>query len=297
MNKGASLGKNCFRRAGSRAILALAGACAAAAARPAPATELVSLLNQFRASPASCGSQPMPAVGTLSPHPALAAVHIGSGTLLTHALERQGYAAEHVEAMFVTGPQDAGAVMEALVRAYCPAIRSERFSAVGVSRTGNAWQVVLAQPAPPRPPPVVLPPLSETGAATVEAVNRARASARTCGSTRFAPAPPVALSPQLADAAMAHSRDMAAQNYFSHRGKNGSDVGRRAAAVGYAWRDIGENIAYGQRSVEEVMTGWLASPGHCANIMQARFTQVGMGYAVEPQSGRVYWTQVLGTPR
>lgn len=91
---------------------------------------------------------------------------------------------------------------------------------------------------------------------------------------------------------------MAAHNYFSHRGKDGSLAGVRATRDGYDWRGIGENIAAGQGSAQQVVAGWLASPSHCFNIMHPDFTEMGAAYAVNPQSdAAIYWTQVFGSPR
>ena len=67
----------------------------------------------------------------------------------------------------------------------------------------------------------------------------------------------------------------------------------RALRAGYKWRTIGENIASGQRTAQEAVQGWLDSPGHCANIMNAAFAEMGVGYAVNPARGTLYWTQVL----
>ena len=64
---------------------------------------------------------------------------------------------------------------------------------------------------------------------------------------------------------------------------------------GYRWRFVGENIAAGQGSPEQVVAGWLASPGHCANIMSPDFAEMGAAYAINPQAAMdIYWTQVFG---
>ena len=62
---------------------------------------------------------------------------------------------------------------------------------------------------------------------------------------------------------------------------------------------MGENIAFGQHTPQQAVASWLDSPGHCANIMNARFTEMGAAYgiAAEKRSGIVYWTQVFGRPR
>jgi uncharacterized protein YkwD len=92
---------------------------------------------------------------------------------------------------------------------------------------------------------------------------------------------------------------MASQRYFSHQGKDGRVVADRALQAGYRWRRIGENIASGQESPEEVVAGWLSSPGHCANIMDGRVAEMGAAYAINSagETLRVYWTQVFAAPR
>jgi uncharacterized protein YkwD len=91
---------------------------------------------------------------------------------------------------------------------------------------------------------------------------------------------------------------MARRNYFSHTGKDRSDPGRRAQRAGYRWTQIGENIAAGQGSPEDVVAGWLASPGHCANIMGRDFREMGAAYAIGRDSeAGIYWTQMFGTAR
>jgi len=65
---------------------------------------------------------------------------------------------------------------------------------------------------------------------------------------------------------------------------------------GYGWRVVGENIAAGQGSALQVVAGWLACPGHCANILSPDFREMGTAYGLNPKAAmEIYWTQVLGT--
>jgi uncharacterized protein YkwD len=108
-----------------------------------------------------------------------------------------------------------------------------------------------------------------------------------------------ALSPQgqLGSAAQLHSEDMACNNYFSHTGQNGSDVGSRVQGQGYNWSSVGENIAAGYSSPENVVAGWMKSPGHKANILGADYTEIGIGYAFSENSDYgSYWTAVFASP-
>ena len=68
--------------------------------------------------------------------------------------------------------------------------------------------------------------------------------------------------------------------------------------AGYEWRGSGENIASGQPDAETAVQGWLDSPGHCATLMEPRFTETGVAFALAPgKNPAVYWTQVFATPR
>ena len=140
----------------------------------------------------------------------------------------------------------------------------------------------------------------ESGAAVrarvVELVNAARGKARRCGSERFAAAPPLISSRELNEAAARHARDMAERDYFEHRGADGSQPKDRVMRAGYQPRLTGENIALGPESAEEVVAGWLASPGHCANIMDSRFQHIGVGVATGRGRGKIYWVQDFAEP-
>ena len=131
-------------------------------------------------------------------------------------------------------------------------------------------------------------------------VNQRRAAGATCGDRGSFPAVgALAWNDALASAGLVHSDDMVAANFFSHTGSNGSNAGQRITAAGYAWRTWGENIAAGQPSVESVVAAWMDSPGHCANLMNANFRDIGVA-CVAGSSGNTYhsyWTQVLGAAR
>lgn len=109
------------------------------------------------------------------------------------------------------------------------------------------------------------------------------------------------LNPLLTTAADNHSENMAALDFFDHTGADGSNIGDRVAATGYNYSRAGENIAAGYSTPEEVVQGWIDSPGHRANLLNPDFTEIGVGYHfLENDTGSVnynhYWTQVFGTP-
>ncbi|HMA11700.1 MAG TPA: CAP domain-containing protein [Steroidobacteraceae bacterium] len=130
----------------------------------------------------------------------------------------------------------------------------------------------------------------------LDLVNRVRAQGRTCGRDLFPPAHPLVLSRPLQAAATAHARDMARRSYFEHRAPDGSEPKDRVRRAGYRPRLTGENIAFGPESAEEVVAGWLASPGHCANLMDLRFREMGVAVAQGRRRGHFYWVQNLGAP-
>jgi uncharacterized protein YkwD len=106
---------------------------------------------------------------------------------------------------------------------------------------------------------------------------------------------PLTLSPQLCEAAYRHARDLAVHRMIGHTGSDGSTAAERVKRAGYVAARAGENCAEGQWTVGEVMTGWMKSPGHRANIL-ARYTEMGAGWARD-EDGTIYWCVDFGTPR
>jgi uncharacterized protein YkwD len=99
---------------------------------------------------------------------------------------------------------------------------------------------------------------------------------------------------RLVKAARAHSADMVAERFFSHTGSNGSSFVAREVAAGYPKRGASaENIAWGYRSPSEVVSAWMKSPGHRANILNCGSIAVGVGVAYT-SGGAPYWTQDFG---
>lgn len=91
---------------------------------------------------------------------------------------------------------------------------------------------------------------------------------------------------------------MSTRDHYGHVGPDGSEPGERMLRQGYRWRAAAENIAAGQRSVAEVMAGWVASPGHYANLVNPAYRHVGLGHATS--SAGVYgdyWVQNFGRGR
>lgn len=255
---------------------------------------LAELVNAYRASEQTCEGRRMDAAGPLAPEPRLERLRLRADVPLGEALQKAGYAAARVQTIAISGPRNPESAMSMLKQGYCGVLLSPQFADLGVSREGNTWRLVLARP-------LLSPDLADWRAAgkeVLELVNAARAEPRTCGEERFGKASPLRWDTKLAQAALAHSTDMANRNFFRHEGPGGASVRERATHAGYRWRTIGENIATGQGAPRQVVAGWLASPSHCSNIMHPGFSEMGAAYFVNRKSDTtIYWTQVLGTPR
>ncbi len=140
--------------------------------------------------------------------------------------------------------------------------------------------------------------LPDFQAEVMRQINAARAAARTCGATAMPAVGALAWNDQLFTAAARHSLDMASNNHFDHTGTDGSSSSQRVTDAGYAWSATGENIAAGYGSVAAVMNGWLASEGHCRNLMNPTFRDVAVSCV--QRSGTTYgwyWTMALARSR
>ncbi|BDS11957.1 CAP domain-containing protein [Aureispira anguillae] len=121
----------------------------------------------------------------------------------------------------------------------------------------------------------------------LELINEVRATGCNCGTTVKPAVRAVTWDDLLEEAATKHSEDMAENNFMSHTGSNGSSISDRVLAVGHTASSVAENVARGFTSEEAVFNGWMASTGHCNNIMNGNMTAIGLG-----RSGN-YWTLVL----
>jgi uncharacterized protein YkwD len=141
--------------------------------------------------------------------------------------------------------------------------------------------------------------LPDFQAAAMARINQWRASGATCGARgAFAPSAALSWSARLTQAATGHSSDMAAQNYFSHTSRDGRTLSDRIDATGYPWSTIGENIAAGYATVNIVVDAWIASEGHCVNLLNPAFTEVGLACVPGTASTTYnnYWTMDLARP-
>jgi uncharacterized protein YkwD len=172
-------------------------------------------------------------------------------------------------------------------------------SGTTASAAGSPSAASAAPSATPSPRRTSRPPASakaspspvDTGIAGYEAtvltlVNQQRAKAGCPALTRDS---------RLATAARAHSADMAAHGYFDHTTPSGVSAAQRITNAGYRWSSMGENIAEGQRTPADVMTAWMNSAGHRANILNCGYRNIGVGLAYDAHH-TPFWTQDFAAP-
>jgi uncharacterized protein YkwD len=280
------------RRAGWRVFAAV---CTFAALPAAVRGDPTSVVNALRSE----GCARVPAAGAAVRRDSAldaAARELARNRDLEDALARVGYPVASSRSFHVRGASGDAALRSALETQHCAAVNDARLSELGVHQSGDEIWIVLAGRS--ETPFAALQDPAAVVERVLDLVNAARAQARRCGRDRYEPAAPLVAAPALMAAASLHSLDMAARGSLGHDGSDGSSSGERITRAGYEWRAAGENVAAGQRDAEAVVAGWLESPGHCATLMDARFTETGIAYALAPeQNPAVYWTQVFAAPR
>lgn len=132
-------------------------------------------------------------------------------------------------------------------------------------------------------------------AEVLQRVNAVRAAGAVCGAAIYPAASALNWNSLIQQAASGHSSDMAQNNYFSHDSLNGKTFAQRLTDAGYNYSAAGENIAAGDLTVEQVVNHWLNSPGHCVNMMNPTYRDIGVACASNNSSSyRNYWTMDLG---
>lgn len=265
----------------------------ARADEPGDAQALLALVGQAR-SRGCAGHAGVASPLRWSDALARAAARVGRGEPSLAAVAKEGYRATRVFQANFSGFRQPADVAATLAKDYCTAITEPQFTDMGFQRDGTQWHVVLAAR-------LQLNELADPRAVADKVLaltNQARAQPRRCGDQRFDPAPPLRANARLEKAATAHAQDMAAHQFVAHVGHDGSTFAQRITRTRYEWRSVGENVAAGQRSAEDVVQDWLASPGHCANIMGGDFTEMGLAFAVNMDAKEVvYWAQEFGRPK
>lgn len=222
------------------------------------------------------------------------AARLADGLGLAEAVAAERYPAARSASIRVSRAADSDTVYRLLTTRFCADVADPEFRVLGSTRRGEDLWLVLASP--------FQPPETRDGAAMARRVlvlvNEARAQPHRCGNERRAAALPVVLDATLGSVAELHARDMARHGRMSHEGSDGSTPAQRLTRAGYPWRTVAENVAAGDTSADAVMRTWLASPGHCANLMNPEVREMGIAWAFEPSSPKgTYWAQVFATRR
>lgn len=291
-----TVGRASRRAAGPRRPLRLAATLALAAgallASEAASADTVAALNRGRA--AACGRAARLAPLRETRELDGAARALARGATLHAALATLPLRPDFATAVHVAGVSDDRGVTQAVTRRACGDLGKPELREVGIAWSGQSLYLIAAAPLP-------VPAPGDRGRIAREIlarVNAARAEPRRCGRTAYPAAEPLALSERLSHIAAGHSESMGARDNLAHRDPDGSTPADRVRRGGYDARVVGENVASGVPTAAEVVAGWLASPGHCANIMDARFTEMGVAYVVAPRSGgAIYWTQLFAARR
>ena len=135
-----------------------------------------------------------------------------------------------------------------------------------------------------RPKPTPVPPVPPSGDWRTTLLNLHNAQRSKNGIPLFV------MDDKLNNAAQLHTNWMSTNKKLDHN-EGFVGPGQRMTAQGYRWRSWGENIAWGQRNEQNVMTSWMNSPGHRGNILNKNFVNVGFGRSTDN-----YWTVDFGKP-
>lgn len=250
------------------------------------------MINNYRSEVQRCGDQASAELPRLTADPRLVQP-VGRSGDLQQAMSAAGYPMVNVQAISLSGPRDAAAALKVLQDSFCKVVLDPQFVDIGVKQQDREWRILLARP-------LLTARLGDwqaEGQKLLEQLNIARSTARQCGSQAFAGAAPLVWNATLGSTAEAHSRAMANNNFFDHQDPDGRTPGDRAELAGYSGQRIGETIAAGLDTPRKVVDGWLASPGHCANLMNPQFSELGAAYANDPKSDAgIYWTALFGAP-
>jgi uncharacterized protein YkwD len=135
-----------------------------------------------------------------------------------------------------------------------------------------------------------------TTTAMVVQVNAARAQGALCGARGgMAASGALSWSEALNAVAQRQALWMADFGMLVHAGRDGDTLSQRAAAAGYPFARIGENLAHGQPTLAQVLDGWTASESHCLTLYDPGVTEMALA-CVPGRDGRAFWVLILGRP-
>lgn len=281
-----------FLRADFKQISSAAIGVAIAALAPCGIADVVDIANSVRLK--GCGESSAD-IRALRPHARLdeAARRIASGESLEGATSAADYHARVSASIRVPSADGDDDIAQSLAGRFCEIVADPDFREIGVFQRRDRTWMVLAGPFVPSESV----DSGELDDRVLELINEARLEPRRCGRKKFPATTPLEIDAALEHAAQAHARDMASRGRLGHEGSDGSMPADRVTRADYAWKAVAENIAAGQTTAEEAVSTWLASPGHCENLMSPRYSQTGIAHAVNRDAAKgIYWAQVFAAP-
>ena len=261
---------------------------------PAQATaDVIDMLNSVRAE--ACGSASA-AAAPLRHEPRLddAAQRISDGASLESATDDANYPARMSASIRVRSVQAQDGFRQTLEQRFCDVVGDAQLTEVGYFLHGAETWLVFGTPFAPSGSVDA----DELNRRVLQLINEARLHGAKCGGESFAATTILEANETLGIAAQSHAEDMASHNFLGHEGSSGSMPGGRTRDAGYAWSVVGENVAAGQSTAEEVVRTWLDSPLHCANLMSPDYSNTGIAHAINYSSDKgIYWVQLFAKPR
>lgn len=213
-------------------------------------------------------------------------------------LRRAGYEAHGWHQAFAAGPDEPAALLSWIKEQYPDTFRSLMESdyqevGIGISEIKGtplytfflAWRESESF-------------ARQTAALSDLAQARADMLARANVERAAAGRPPLALDSRLNEAAQQHAEDMLLHSYYNHTSPQGSHPADRVRETGYVAQIVGENIARGPFTVNEVMDNWLQSQDHRRNLLNPAYRDFGVGIAVGRNAVgyTVIWVQDFASP-
>lgn len=221
----------------------------------------------------------------------LAAQRFTPSSNLTSLMSEAGYRSVKSKMIGLGGQKSFVSLRSTLIGSYCDAILDPSFTDLGIGGSMSSAVILLSTPFVRE-----IPNRTETIHEVVALVNAARQTGASCGSMHMPPVKPVQLHAKLTASSQFHAEDMARKDYYAHASQDGRTPTARMKEAGYVARTTGENIAAGQQTAREVVASWLLSPGHCKNMLNDQFTDIGLGVAININSQKgIYWVQNFGS--
>lgn len=242
-------------------------------------SELYDRLNKIRTTTDACGLHS--SLNVLLPNVRLeeAARLRSEGKSLGDAMNLSGYSVPYAKVL-VVGGASISQVMDRLRKRHCKDLTNPNFVEIGAVWAKDRWWILLAAGVIDETPQLELSRHVDTRekiadpAEFLKLVNTVRAAPRACGDREFKAAESLKWQTNLAEAALVHALDIS-KGKFSHTGSDGSEVWDRIKRQGYNYNTVGENIAMNPIGAAATVKMWLNSQGHCANIMNPDFTELG----------------------